>query len=143
MRYVLDACIAVAALKPSEPNHGDALRCVAQLRRGVHSLVVPSLFPAEVSAALTRSGVPGALVEAFVEELLASAELLTIGPVRARQIASVTRRTSLRAGDAAYVWVAEREHLPLVTWDAEIASRAASGWPGGSPVASPPGGWSA
>jgi len=30
MRYVLDACIAVAALKPSEPNHGDALRCVAQ-----------------------------------------------------------------------------------------------------------------
>jgi predicted nucleic acid-binding protein len=69
--------------------------------------------------------------------------VLTIGPVRARQIASVSRRTSLRAGDAAYVWAAERERLPLVTWDAEIASRTPSGWPGGSAVASPPGGWSA
>ena len=47
MSYVLDACIAVAALKPSEPNHGDALRCVAQdaprqpARRGMNAVEAP------------------------------------------------------------------------------------------------------
>ena len=143
MRYVLDASVAVAALKPSEPGHQDAIRCVTQLRRGLHTIVVPSIFPAEVSAALTRSGFAADIVEPFVEDLLSCAELLTTGPRGARHIAEVARRTSLRAGDAAYVWAAERERLFLVTWDAEIGTRTQPGWPGGSAVASPPGGWSA
>jgi predicted nucleic acid-binding protein len=36
----------------------------------------------------------------------------------------VASRTQLGTGDAIYVSVAEREALPLVTFDAEILSRA-------------------
>jgi predicted nucleic acid-binding protein len=42
----------------------------------------------------------------------------------ARTAPSTASRTRLRTGDAIYVWVAEREALPLVTLDAEILARA-------------------
>jgi len=124
MRYVLDACIPIASMRPSEPLYVVSLGRIQRLQSGADTIVVPSLFQVEVTAGLTRGGLPPAVVEAFVDELLAHAEVVTVGPIRARQIAGVAMRARLRAGDAAYVWLAAREAVPLVTDDQEIISRA-------------------
>ncbi len=42
----------------------------------------------------------------------------------ARAASGTASRTYLRTGDAIYVWVAERQALPLVTFDSEILARA-------------------
>lgn len=52
------------------------------------------------------------------------ARTVTLGPRSARAASSTASRTRLRTGDAIYVWVAEREGLPLVSLDAEILGRA-------------------
>jgi predicted nucleic acid-binding protein len=66
------------------------------------------------------------VVSEFVEQLIELADVVTIGPVRSRQIANVAVRTRLRAADAAYVWLAEREGLVLVTADQEVIDRGAA-----------------
>ncbi len=124
MRYVLDAWIAIAAMKPTEPLHVASAWRIDRVLTGVDTLVVPSLFAVEVTAGLTRSGVPAGHVERYVAALLASTDVVTIGPRSATHIARIAARTHLRAADAAYVWVAAREGLSLVTADEEIHQRA-------------------
>jgi predicted nucleic acid-binding protein len=126
MRYVLDACIAVAAMKPREPLHAEAKRRIERLQAGEDELVVPSLFTAEVASALTRNDVNPDRVAAFLSELLAEATVVTVGPKLSWQIARVAMRTRLRGGDAAYVWLASREGVALVTADDEIIARASA-----------------
>ncbi len=97
---------------------------IDRVQAGEDEIVVPSLFQVEVAAGLARSGMSRDKVERFVEELLASAEIVTIGPLRARQIQRVAMQTRLRAADAAYVWLAGREGVPLVTVDEQVFERA-------------------
>jgi predicted nucleic acid-binding protein len=59
-----------------------------------------------------------------VDLFVGAARIITLGPRAARAAASTASRTRLPTGDAIYVWVAEREVLPLVTLDTEILARA-------------------
>jgi len=93
---------------------------------GTDELVVPATFPIEVAAALSRNGIDPRVVIAYLDTLLAHAELVTIGPKRAPLIQAVAMATKLRAADATYAWVACREKVPLVTLDGEVLKRAAS-----------------
>jgi predicted nucleic acid-binding protein len=43
---------------------------------------------------------------------------------RSACVSCSSSRTHLRTEDAIYVWVAEREGLPLVTFDTELLTRA-------------------
>lgn len=124
MRYVLDASVAVAAARPSEPTHAHARRRLDRLLRADDEMVVPAIFQIEVAAALARVGVPAMEVTSYVERLLAAASIVTLGPARARQIQSVAVLTRLRAADATYAWLAGREGLPLITSDNEVLERA-------------------
>ena len=124
MRYVLDACVAVAALRAGEPDHAAALRRCMPLFAGKDDIVVPSLFDLEVTSALVRRGVSPDRVTAFFVRHLATRRLVTIGPHAVRATRAVVHATRLRAADALYVWVAAREGLSLVTADREVIARA-------------------
>ena len=126
MKYVLDASVAVAALRSQEPRHASALRRCLPLFAGRDGIVVPAIFDIEVVSALVRRGAAPASVDRFFEKHFASRKLVTIGPraaLAARRIASSTR---LRAADALYVWLAAREGLSLITADVEVLQRGAS-----------------
>ena len=121
--YVLDASVAVAAVRPGEPFHRAARRRLAALLAGLDTIVVPAIFDIEVTSALVRGAAAIATVHEYVERDLAAREIITLGPRAARAISGVAARTRLRAADAAYVWVASSRGLPLVTLDREIAQR--------------------
>ena len=120
MKYVLDASVAVAALRNNEPFHTDALRRCMSLFSGKDEIVVPAIFDVEVVSALVRRGVAPARVALFFERYFGAQTLVTIGPRAVRAARSVVGLTRLRAADALYVWLAAREGLPLVTADREV-----------------------
>jgi len=121
--YVLDASVAVAAVRPSEPGHSAARARLAALLTGTDTIVVPAIFDAEVTATLVRGQASSVAAREYLDQDLAARKLVTIGPRAARAISGVAARTRLRAADAAYVWVASSRGLPLVTLDQEIAQR--------------------
>ncbi len=126
MKYVLDASVAVASLRPNEPLHGAAVAFLSPLLRGHDAIVVPAIFRSEVASALARASFAAVQVDRFVNGFLANATVVTLGPKRARRIQGVCVATRLRAADAIYVWLAETEGIPLVTADREIHERAAA-----------------
>ncbi len=123
--YVLDASVAVAAVRPSEPSHAVARNRLALLLTGADDVVVPAIFDFEVTSALVRGQASPASARRYLERDLGGRVLITIGPRAARAISAVAAKTRLRAADAAYVWVAVSRGLPLVTLDLEIGQRAA------------------
>lgn len=126
MKYVLDASVAVAALRSSEPGHADALRRCMPLFAGQDEVIVPAIFDIEVTAALVRRGADPAHVATFFEKHFAARTLVTLGPRAVRATKTVVGATRLRAADALYVWLAAREKLPLITADVEVLQRASS-----------------
>ncbi len=124
--YVLDASVAVAAVRRAEPSYGAARARLASLLVGRDDVFVPAIFDAEVTAALVRGGASPLDARRYLERDLAARQLVTIGPRAARAISAVAARTRLRAADASYVWVASARGLPLVTLDEEIGTRAGS-----------------
>ena len=122
--YVLDASVAVAAVRTGEPSHVAARARLASLLAGRDEVVVPAIFDAEVTSALVRGGASAAAARRYLEGDLAARQLVTLGPRAARAISIVVARTRLRAADAAYAWVASSRGLPLVTLDLEIERRA-------------------
>lgn len=126
--YVLDASVAVATLRPTEPHHAAAQAYVRPLLTGADSIVVPALFGIEVAASLARVGFPDADALKFSKLFLENARIVTLGPRSSKSVAALAAQTKLRAGDALYLWVAIKEGLPLITADAEILSRGKVVW---------------
>ncbi len=95
---------------------------------GRDELVVPALFPIEVTSALARrAGWPQPQIAKYVARLLAPpTRVVAIGVKRARAAAQMAAVTRLRAADALYVWLASREGVPLVSSDVEIRQRGAA-----------------
>jgi predicted nucleic acid-binding protein len=122
--YVLDASVAISALRSGDTNHARAASYLAPLLQGIDSITVPATFDVEVVATLVRCGYPPADARRAADLFVGQARSVTLGPHAARAASSTASRTRLRTGDAIYVWVAERVGLPLVTLDAEILGRA-------------------
>jgi predicted nucleic acid-binding protein len=126
LRYVLDASVAVAAIRNNEPSHAQALaRCMA-VSTGADEIIVPSIFEVEVVAALVRRGAPRSLAARFLEEHFGARNVVTLGPRAARSASRLAALARLRAADAIYVWLAAREDVPLVTLNNEVVARAPS-----------------
>jgi predicted nucleic acid-binding protein len=125
MRYVLDASVAVAFLRPTDANHPRALTFMQKALSAQNECLVPAIFEVEVAAALARASVDAADVHRLMAVLLARAHVVTLGPKAARKAAQVAISCRLRGMDAIYVWVAQREGAPLVTLDREVCDRAA------------------
>lgn len=123
MTFVLDASVAIAAVRKTERAHAAALRRCMPLFTGRDSIVVPAIFEVEVVGALVRRGVAPATVSTLLRRHFAERTVVTLGPRAARAAAQVAVATRLRAADALYVWVAAREGLPLVTLGVEVLER--------------------
>jgi predicted nucleic acid-binding protein len=119
----MDASVAVAAARPQEPSYSAAVTRVCRVLAGIDDIVVPAIFRIEVASALSRTGFDAIRVNAHVEHLLGAASIVVIGPVHSKQIQRVAMTTKLRAADAAYVWLAGRQGIPLVTLDGEVLRR--------------------
>jgi len=121
--YVLDASVAVAAVRPGEHSHRAARARLAALLTGADAIVVPAIFDVEVTSALVRGQASSSAAREYLDRDLAARQLVTLGPRAARAISGVAARTRLCAADAAYVCVASSRGLPLVTLDREIAQK--------------------
>jgi predicted nucleic acid-binding protein len=54
--YVLDASVAISALRAGDANHVRSASYLAPLLQGIDSVVVPTIFDVEVVATLARAG---------------------------------------------------------------------------------------
>lgn len=124
MKYVLDASVAIAALRDTEPSHKEALRRCMPLFAGEDEIVVPAIFDLEVTSALLRQGASPTSVAQFLAAHLTARTQVTIGPRAIAAVKGIIQKTRLRAADALYVWVAVREGLSLITGDREVLDRA-------------------
>jgi predicted nucleic acid-binding protein len=122
--YVLDASVAVAAVRRSEPSHAAARARLALVLARMDHAIVPATFDAEVTSALVRAGVSPIAARRYLDHELAARQVVTIGPRAARAISAMAARTRLRAADAAYVWLASARGLPLVTLDKNVGGKA-------------------
>ena len=124
MSYVVDASVGVAAARTGEPGHVESLRFLRRCLTQGQGLVHPPLFSIEVAAALSRRGANAAVLQRYLAPLLASPNRVAVlGPKAAERVVRVAIRYGLRGADAVYVWLAERESLPLVTLDREHLDR--------------------
>jgi predicted nucleic acid-binding protein len=123
LSVVVDASIAVNALRPREPGHARSKAWF--LAHLADAIVVPSIFPVEFVASLVRGGVPAADARgALAAWLGARAKVVTLGPRAAAGAGRVAEVARLRAADSFYVWTAQRYAMPIVTYDREILDRA-------------------
>jgi predicted nucleic acid-binding protein len=124
MKLVLDASVAVAAMRTSEPSHAAARARIERAIRNADALLLPPIFPAEVGGALARLGVPEAQIRRLVDALVRSPhEVVTMGPKRAGATQSLAMNGRLRGADAVYVWLANARNVTLCTLDDEMTRR--------------------
>ena len=127
MRLVLDASVAIAAARGSEPSFHSARARINRALRGDDELVIPALFGVEVAGALARAGEAESKILNLVERLMSSPhEVVTMGASRARRAVDLAIRAKLRGADATYVFLASSRRLPICTLDREMAVRAAA-----------------
>jgi len=124
VKLVLDASVAVAAARPGEPAHRAARKRVEAVLLRADEIIVPVLFSVEVAAALARAGVALSAIRNYLKQLLGGAGVVPLGPRAAREARATAMRWKLRAAEAVYVWVAQREDVPLCTLDGELERRA-------------------
>ncbi len=120
MRYVLDAIVAIRWVTVS-PLAPQAQRLRTEFRNGMHELLAPSLFIAEVANALSKGErqrlIPSGHARLFFADILRTSPLLhAYEPLldRAFVISSQTRSALY---DCLYVALAERESCALLTAD--------------------------
>ena len=75
---VLDASVAVSALRASDVNHARAASHLAPLLQGIDSIVIPSIFDVEVVSTLVRAGVAPVEARRAADLFLARARVVTL-----------------------------------------------------------------
>jgi predicted nucleic acid-binding protein len=127
MKLVLDASVAVAAMRPDEPAYAASRARIERALQGADQLVQPALFGVEVAGALARRGVTQVDIRALVRLLRAPPhQIVTIGPKASASAETCALHGILRGADAFYVWLASARGLPLCTLDEDMARRGAA-----------------
>jgi predicted nucleic acid-binding protein len=123
MTYVLDVSAALCWVLP-RPASPRAVRLRDECRRGTHTLIAPSIFPAEAASALTKAERQKLIAVGDAGVLLADilATPPTIHPYEPLLARAVGISSATRGGlyDCLYVALAEREGCELVTDDQKL-----------------------
>jgi predicted nucleic acid-binding protein len=136
MKYVIDASTAFQ-WEVSEPDSPKAIQLREDYRSGVHELISPDIFPAEVGNALLvaeRKGriVAGQFAVSLTAILASCPDLHTTRPLIPRAcyiIAAVTTGFRVSFYDALYVALAERESCDLISGDGKLVRNLQTGYP--------------
>ena len=125
--YVIDANVLVAAFRPSEPHHLPSQTCLQNLRSGQARLFCPTLTLPEIAAAIVRGTGDETLARSFTTMLhrLSEMQFVPLDEPLADLAAEIAITCRLHGADAVYVAVAYQAGAILLTWDAELLTRAA------------------
>jgi predicted nucleic acid-binding protein len=127
MKMVLDASVALASMRASEPAHAAARARIERAVQNLDELLFPPIFPVEVGGALARLGVPEAEICRLVDALVRPPHaVVTMGAKRAAAAQALAIKARLRGADALYVWLAAARAVTLCTLDHEMTQRAAA-----------------
>jgi predicted nucleic acid-binding protein len=142
MRYVLDACDALKWVLP-EPDSAIALRLRDDFRNGVHELLAPDVFPAEVGHALAKAERRGIIPAASGAPRLADVlrtlpQLFPSLPDLLPRAYAIASQARIGVYDCLYVALAEREGCELVTADDRLVRNLQARFPFIVPLASLP-----
>lgn len=124
--FTVDASIWVAAFDRGDPYHQEAADFLGEAARRGSPLHAPRLLLLEVRCAIarrTRDAAAGARAEA----VLRTAPFLQLHPVDERLLDAAGEAGStqhLRSADALYAACSALQRAPLVSFDAELITRA-------------------
>ena len=131
MNFVLDASVALLWLAPETNPAGADYAAAALTALKASQAVVPSLFALEVANVVVKLESRGVVTEADAQRYIALLGRLNITVDQATaahalgDTLNLARRYRLSAYDAAYLELALRTGMPLVTLDADLAKAAA------------------
>jgi predicted nucleic acid-binding protein len=120
MRAILDASTAVKAVLV-EADSDKAIRLLEEFRRGVHQLLAPEVFLAEIGHALTRAErkkiIPVGDAAVYFDALVTPPpELRSIAPLIGRAV-ELSSRTRTPLYDCLYYLLAVDEKCDVITAD--------------------------
>ncbi|MBX3232815.1 MAG: PIN domain-containing protein [Labilithrix sp.] len=112
MKFVLDACVAVSALRPREPYFEITRPRIKRVLTARDAPTVPAIFEAEVIASLTKHEVT------YRTRRPTSTRCYRSAP--SRRYGKLAAETGLKAADAIYAQLAVRLDTKLLTVDEQL-----------------------
>jgi len=125
---VVDASVWVSALVAADVHHAQSRHWLSETMASGEPIIAPVLLLPEVACAIARGTMLPELGVRAAEEIRHSGalRLVALDATSAAEAAMLGARLRLRGADSVYVTVAATLHVPLVTWDQELATRAAT-----------------
>jgi predicted nucleic acid-binding protein len=130
MKYVVDASVgfkwAVAEIDSDKAN-----RLREGYRNGIHSLLSPDIFPAEIANSLVMAERRGRIADhaPLLFDILTTCPTLYPTIRLLPRVSAITRLTSTTVYDAIYVALAESESCELVTADDRLLRKVQQHFP--------------
>ncbi len=124
-KYVLDASVLVAFLRPGEPFHTEVDTLIAALTLQPAMLSVPAIAFAEVAAAVARGedDANRAMKAVSVVSKLRGLRVASVDGSLGGLAAQVAAHQRIRGCDAVYVALAQQVNATLITLDREQRER--------------------
>ena len=125
---VIDSSLWISRLLPADSNHGAARGWVARHVQSGGTLLAPTMLAIETAAGVARATNNTGVGQRAAEDLylLPYVRLIALDAPLVEQTIRVAAGQRLRGADAIFVALAQREGVPLVTFDREQLSRAAA-----------------
>lgn len=123
--YTVDASVWVNGFDRRETGHMASRRLLERFAEQALPIVVPTLVPVEVAAAISRTRHDVAQAQAFATALsqLPNVTFVALDNALAQEAVSLAAQHQLRGADAVYAAVALKAGCTLVTWDKEHLTR--------------------
>ena len=126
--FVIDASVYVSRLRREEAQHAASARLLEAMAARRAPVLCPEILLPEVAAALARGlDDPDFAYRAAAHlRTLPGHRFIAVDRVLSGLAARLAAERRLRGCDAIYAALAQREGVPLVTWDEQQRNRAAS-----------------
>lgn len=126
MRYVVDSSVAFKWVV-QEHDSDRAVRLRDDYRNGIHELLAPDIFPAEVANALLvaerRGRINPGQFPIFLADILTTPPIMTLTRLLLTRVTTLVVQVQISTYDALYVALAERENCEFVTADDKLVRK--------------------